>query len=114
MALALDDFGSGYSSLGYLRRYPIDTLKLDTSYTQALLTDQGTRIIAESVVTMARRLGLRVVAEGVETPGHLAVTRELGIAAVQGFLLGRPVSLPDLIDQLGSPIDSGQPVTPET
>lgn len=98
--LALDDFGSGYSSLGYLRRYPIDVLKLDTSYTQGLLDDVGTRIITEGVVTMASRLGLQVVAEGVEDPAELAVVRELGIDLAQGNLIGEPISVPDTIELL--------------
>ncbi|CAN5731972.1 hypothetical protein BH10ACT1_BH10ACT1_00200 [soil metagenome] len=96
LSLALDDFGSGYSSLGYLRRYPIDVLKLDTTYTQALLTDPGTRIIAEAIVTLASRLGLRVVAEGVETPEELEVVRELGITWAQGYLLGRPAPMSEV------------------
>ncbi len=87
--LSLDDFGSGYSSLAYLRRYPIDSLKLDTTYIQHL-GDRGTRVIAEAVATMASRLGLRVVAEGVETPGQLDAVREMGIDLAQGYLLGRP------------------------
>lgn len=100
ITLALDDFGSGYSSLGNLRRYPIDVLKLDTSYTQALLHDEGTRIIAEAMVTMAHRLGLRVVAEGVETDDQLAVVRELGIDWAQGFLLGRPAPVDEVAARL--------------
>ena len=100
ISLALDDFGSGYSSLGYLRRYPIDVLKLDTSYTHGLLTDTGTRIIAEGVVTMASRLGLHVVAEGVETEAQLEVVRDLGIDFAQGNLLGEPISVEDTLDVL--------------
>ncbi|MDQ6696737.1 MAG: EAL domain-containing protein [Actinomycetota bacterium] len=90
LQLALDDFGCGYSSLNYLRRYPVNVLKLDTSYTQRLTTEADTRIIAEAITTMADRLGLMVVAEGIETIEHLAVVRELGIARAQGYLLGRP------------------------
>lgn len=97
ITLALDDFGSGYSSLGYLRRYPIDVLKLDNTYTQALLTDPGTRIIVESVLTMARRLGIQVVAEGIETTEQLAAIRELGVDRAQGYLLGRPAPVEELL-----------------
>lgn len=86
LRLALDDFGSGYSSIAYLRRYPIEILKLDTTYTQALLTDPETRIIAEAIVTMAERLGMEVVAEGVETHEQLACVREMGIPIAQGYL----------------------------
>jgi len=96
LQLALDDFGCGYSSLNYLRRYPVNVLKLDTSYTQRLTTEADTRIIAEAITTMADRLGLMVVAEGIETIEHLAVVRELGIACAQGYLLGRPAPATEL------------------
>ena len=108
ISLALDDFGSGYSSLGYLRRYPIDVLKLDTSYTQGLLNDPGTRIIAEGVVTMASRLGLHVVAEGVETGAQLELVRDMGIEFAQGNLLGEPISVNDTLDLLRvAPVTDG-------
>jgi diguanylate cyclase (GGDEF)-like protein/PAS domain S-box-containing protein len=97
ISLALDDFGSGYSSLTYLRRYPLDVLKLDISYTQAMVHDPETRVIVEMVVAMANRLGLRVVAEGVETPEQLELVRRLDITWVQGYLVGRPAPLPDLL-----------------
>lgn len=90
VSLALDDFGSGYSSLGHLRRYPIDRLKVDTTYTQALRHDPDTRIITEAMVTMADRLGLHLVAEGVETADELEVVASLGIDAAQGYLIARP------------------------
>ncbi|MBX3285449.1 MAG: EAL domain-containing protein, partial [Actinobacteria bacterium] len=102
ISLALDDFGSGFSSLGYLRRYPIDILKLDSTYTQGLLVDQGTRIIAEGIVTMANRLGLRVAAEGVETPEQLEVVRALGFQWAQGHLLGKPASVDEVATALSS------------
>ncbi|MCU1370140.1 MAG: diguanylate cyclase/phosphodiesterase & domain with sensor(s) [Ilumatobacteraceae bacterium] len=97
VSLALDDFGSGYSSLTYLRRYPLDVLKLDISYTQAMVHDPETRVIVETLVGMANRLGLRVVAEGVETEEQLDLVRELEVTWVQGYLVGRPVP----IDELG-------------
>jgi diguanylate cyclase (GGDEF)-like protein/PAS domain S-box-containing protein len=97
LSLALDDFGSGYSSLTYLRRYPLDVLKLDISYTQAMVHDQETRVIAETLVGMANRLGLRVVAEGVETEEQLDLVRKLDVTWVQGYLVGRPTSLSDLL-----------------
>lgn len=99
VALALDDFGSGYSSLGHLRRYPIDGLKLDNSYTQALLTDPDTRIITEAMVTMATRLGLHLVAEGVESLAELEVVGSLGIGAAQGYLISRPVPLEVVVER---------------
>lgn len=95
--LALDDFGSGFSSLAYLRRYPIDVLKLDNTYTQALITDDETRVITESVVAMAARLGIAVVAEGIETLEQLEALRSLGVHCGQGFLFGHPVSLASML-----------------
>jgi len=94
VSLALDDFGIGYSSLSYLRRYPIDVLKLDVSYTQSLTSDPDTRVIVEAICSMAARLGIGVVAEGVETVEQRELVRDLGVRWVQGFLAGRaaPVS----------------------
>lgn len=97
LRLALDDFGSGYSSLTYLRRYPIDILKLDISYTQAMVEDVETRVIVESLVSMANRLGLDVVAEGIETVEQLRLAKDLGVRWAQGFLVGRPASLSSLL-----------------
>ena len=97
ISLALDDFGKGYSSLTYLRRYPIDILKLDVSYTQALDSDAAALVIADAMVSMANRLGIDVVAEGVETAEQLAIVADLGVKWVQGFLLGRPASVDDLL-----------------
>jgi diguanylate cyclase (GGDEF)-like protein len=97
ITLALDDFGIGYSSLAYLRRYPLDVLKLDISYTQAMVTDPETRVIVESVVTMANRLDLQVVAEGIETAEQLAAAREVGASRAQGYLVGRPAPVDALV-----------------
>lgn len=99
VALALDDFGSGYSSLGYLRRYPIQVLKLDHSYTHGLMQDPETRIITEAVVTMANRLGMRVVAEGVETVDQLATVAGLGIGLAQGFLISAALPVETILHQ---------------
>jgi len=102
VSLALDDFGSGYSSLTYLRRYPLDVLKLDISYTQAMVHDPETRVIVEMLVAMANRLGLRVVAEGVETQEQLDLVEQLEVTWVQGYLVGRPAPVDQLM-QTGLP-----------
>ncbi len=109
LTLALDDFGAGYSGLSYLRRYPIDILKLDISYTQAMADDHETRVIVEALVAMADRLGRRVVAEGVETTEQLAVAEALGITWAQGYLIGRPQP----VDAFGS-VDAwpAEPLSP--
>ena len=90
MHLALDDFGTGYSSLLYLQGLPIDRLKVDRSFVAGLGSpDQDPTIIA-TVVDLAHKLGLRVVAEGVETEAELQAIRAMGCDEAQGFLLARP------------------------
>lgn len=100
--LALDDFGSGYSSIGYLRRYPISILKLDTGYTQNL-DDRSTIIIAEAIVDMALRLGIEVIAEGVETEAQRATVVDMGITCAQGYLLGKAMPAIELPARLQAP-----------
>ena len=89
--LALDDFGTGYSSLGSLRRFPIDLLKIDRSFVAGLGQDEADEAIVQAVVEMAPALGLRVVAEGVETPRQLEWLRNLGCELGQGYHFARPL-----------------------
>ena len=96
VGLSLDDFGTGLSSLTYLRDLPVDELKVDRSFVQRLLEDPASRLIVESTVQLAHGLGLQVVAEGVEDDETLAALVEVGCDLVQGFLLGRPVA-PDVL-----------------
>ncbi len=86
----IDDFGTGYSSLSYLNRFPVSALKVDKSFVREIDKNQ-TRAIAKAIILLAQSLGLRVIAEGVETPAQLAVLQELQCDAVQGFLFSRPV-----------------------
>ena len=94
--LSIDDFGTGYSSLGYLQRYPFDTLKIDRSFVVGGTTDANTARLVETIVTMAHGLNLETVAEGVETAEQMAFVQGCGCDLIQGFLLGRPMSLADL------------------
>jgi EAL domain-containing protein (putative c-di-GMP-specific phosphodiesterase class I) len=89
--ISLDDFGMGHSSLARLARLPVDVLKMDRGFIGHIDGDPRTEAIVRSVVELGRTLGIDVVAEGVETPGQLAVLRDLGCRFLQGFLLGRPV-----------------------
>lgn len=89
--ISMDDFGTGYSSLSYLKRFPIDTLKLDQSFVRDLHEDEDDRAIAEAVIAMAHSLKLKVVAEGVETQDQLTFLKEKRCDRMQGFFFSRPV-----------------------
>lgn len=89
--ISLDDFGTGFSSLSYLKGLPIDTLKIDKSFVDTLLTDANTKIIMESIIYMVKRLGHETVAEGVETEEQYAYLRELSCDIIQGYYTGKPM-----------------------
>lgn len=92
--LSLDDFGTGYSMIGNLRTFPIDVIKIDRSFVADLGTDLDARILTRGMIAMARSLGLRTIAEGVETTEQLEYLREMGCEMVQGFLFSRAVPAP--------------------
>ena len=93
--ISIDDFGTGYSSLGYLARLPVDMLKIDRSFVAEMGTAGPGLALIQGMVSLGHSIGKRVVLEGVETPEQLAILRGIGADEIQGFLLGRPVSLPD-------------------
>ncbi len=88
--LSVDDFGTGYSSLTYLKRFPVETIKIDRSFVAGLGIEQEDSTIVEAVVRLGQSLGLSVVAEGIESPLQLNRLRELGCDKGQGYLFGRP------------------------
>ena len=92
LRLSIDDFGTGYSSLAYLRRFPIDTLKIDRSFMRDIPRDTGAMEIASTIIVMAHNLHMRVLAEGVETREQLAFLQRNGCDSYQGFLSSRPVT----------------------
>jgi predicted signal transduction protein with EAL and GGDEF domain len=91
IAISLDDFGTGYSSLSYIKRFQVGTLKIDRSFIQGVDVDSQDTAITAAILSMARDLGLRVVAEGVETEAQKKFLQGFGCDRVQGFLTGRPV-----------------------
>ena len=94
--VSLDDFGTGFSSLSYLKDLPIDTLKIDKSFVDTAIKDRSTNIITESVVNMVKKLGLETVAEGVETQEQYDYLKRIECDNIQGFLTGKPMTKTDI------------------
>ncbi len=93
--IAMDDFGTGQSSLSYLKRFPIDTVKIDRSFIRDVTTDESDAAIVSAVIAMSHRLQLHVIAEGVETLEQVEFLRRFGCEAVQGFLFSVPIAPAD-------------------
>jgi EAL domain-containing protein (putative c-di-GMP-specific phosphodiesterase class I) len=96
VSIAIDDFGTGHSSLRMLAGLPIDVLKIDGSFVRDLVTNRNHRAIVQTTIRLAASLGMKTVAEGVETQEQLEMLRALGCDAVQGYLVSRPASATDL------------------
>ncbi|MBV4455573.1 MULTISPECIES: GGDEF/EAL domain-containing response regulator [Pseudomonas] len=94
--ISIDDFGTGYSSLAYLRRFPIDTLKIDIAFIREVTTNPQDAAITRTIIELAHSLKLRVVAEGVETQAQLAFLKEAGCDQIQGYLFSRPLPVDTL------------------
>ena len=89
--ISLDDFGTGHSSLSYLKRFPIDTLKIDQSFVRDITTDPDTAAIVTAIIAMGHSLRLKVIAEGVEFTEQATFLRRYGCDQMQGFLIKAPV-----------------------
>ena len=96
LQLSLDDFGTGYSSLAYLKRFPINTLKIDKSFISDVVTNQNSALISRSIIALAHAMQYRVIAEGVETAEQLLFLKENGCDEVQGYYLSKPVSIEEI------------------
>lgn len=95
--ISLDDFGTGFSSLSYLKGLPIDTLKIDKSFIDTVIDDESTQVITESIVSMVKKLGYETVAEGVETEEQFEYLKKIECDNIQGFLLGKPMPEEELV-----------------
>jgi EAL domain-containing protein (putative c-di-GMP-specific phosphodiesterase class I) len=96
VSFSLDDFGTGYSSLAYLKRLPLQQLKIDQGFVRDLLTDPNDATIASTIVSLGHSLGLKVIAEGVENEGQRQALAGMGCDAYQGYYFGKPVPAKDL------------------
>ena len=92
VGLSIDDFGTGFSNLGYLKRFPVDRLKIDLSFVREITTDPGSLAISEAIITMSHSLNMEVVAEGVETEGQLELLGARNCDLIQGYYFSPPVT----------------------
>ncbi|MBF0324692.1 MAG: EAL domain-containing protein [Alphaproteobacteria bacterium] len=97
VSLSIDDFGTGYSSLAYLKRFPVNTVKIDRAFVRDLDHDEDGRVIANAIISLAHSLSLSTIAEGVETESQAALLARHGCDEIQGFLIGRPVPAADFV-----------------
>jgi EAL domain-containing protein (putative c-di-GMP-specific phosphodiesterase class I) len=102
--ISLDDFGTGHSSLSYLKRFPIDTLKIDQSFVRDINADPDTAAIVTAIIAMAHSLRLNVVAEGVEFADQAKFLKRYGCDQMQGFLIKPPVPADEFMTLLTQPV----------
>ncbi len=93
--VALDDFGTGYSSMAYLKKFDIDYIKIDQSFVKNLSVNFNDKVLCEAMIVMAQKLGMKVIAEGIETEDQMHLLREMGCDYGQGYLLSKPLPAPD-------------------
>ena len=98
--ISLDDFGTGFSSLQYLSRLPIDFIKIDRSFVMNILGDEKTKAIVSAIIYLSKKLNIQVIAEGIETEAEFTIMKELGANFAQGYLFSKPVELSRLLEML--------------
>ncbi len=111
--LAIDDFGTGYSSMSLMKQFPIDTIKIDRSFVRDLPHDTEDKAIAQAIISMGKALGMKIVAEGVETTEQETFLRDHKCDEMQGFLFSEPVPPQQLADLLRQPLQGSPPLQPE-
>ncbi|NKF49809.1 EAL domain-containing protein [Shewanella sp. WXL01] len=96
--ICLDDFGAGYSSLGYLLRLPLHTIKIDRAFVSHLEGNQKAQVVLEGIINMGQKLGKEMIVEGVETQAQLALVREMGVEHIQGFYFFKPMKIEQILE----------------
>jgi PAS domain S-box-containing protein/diguanylate cyclase (GGDEF)-like protein len=97
VTLSIDDFGTGYSSLAYLKRFPVNTVKIDRAFVRDIVHDQDGRVIAKAIINLAHSLSMKTIAEGVEDEAQADLLARHGCDEIQGYLIGRPLPAADFI-----------------
>jgi EAL domain-containing protein (putative c-di-GMP-specific phosphodiesterase class I) len=97
LSVAIDDFGSGYSSLSYLHYFPVDKLKIDQSFIRSMTSNNGSLVLVKSIVALARNLNMKIVAEGIETAEEARIIRDMGCEMCQGYWFAKPMPLADAL-----------------
>ena len=105
IAFAMDDFGTGYSSLSHLQKLKLDQLKIDKSFISDLSINRTSQTLAETIIIMARNLGMEVIAEGVETESERQLLLKYGCKQYQGYLFSRPIEFDAFVDYARNPIE---------
>ena len=106
-SFSIDDFGTGYSSLAYLSQLPVDIIKIDRSFIAGMSGNSADKQIVKSTVAMVRKLGMKVVAEGVETAEQLNMLKEMRCDVAQGYYISKPIFEDDLYQALPTKLDDG-------
>jgi EAL domain-containing protein (putative c-di-GMP-specific phosphodiesterase class I) len=112
VTLSIDDFGTGFSNLSYLRRFPVDRLKIDLSFVREIATDPGSLAISEAIIQMSHSLNLQVVAEGVETRDQLELLGARRCDTIQGYYFSPPIAHDALAALLGEGRRLNYPASP--
>jgi EAL domain-containing protein (putative c-di-GMP-specific phosphodiesterase class I) len=96
-SISIDDFGTGYSSLSYLKEFPLSTMKIDKSFIDHIVTDEKSRSLLETILTLSKSLNLDTIAEGVEDKDQVELLKQLDCDSIQGYFYSKPMSESDAI-----------------
>ncbi len=105
MSISIDDFGTGFSSMNYIKKYPLDRLKIAKELVDNIAINETDRDVVKSVITLAKNIELKTIAEGVEDETQLEILRELGCDEIQGYFWGKPMNAKDFEELIRSTLD---------